>query len=511
MPKRYKLLAAAGFSLATMLTVAKAEVSFDFTPPQNNVDGNLVLLIGQDLEMSPAIQSVDEATGGRLSIALEQADFSGDFGSSLKLHAMTPYETVVVVGTGDEELVSRKLADLGGHAAAHADDNSTLITGNLETEVAAAGAWLAKGFALRSYSFDKYKSDSGEEDSTNSVTIMSASSSADRDLYNTDLRYVVEGVTFARDIGTEPGNKVYPEIVADRVRTLFSGVRNVRIDILDAADIRREGMGSLMGVGLGSINDPRLVVIRYNGAGANEDPIALVGKGITFDTGGISIKPNNGMWLMKSDLSGAVAVAGSVYAAAKRQAPVNIVGLLPLAENMPSQDAIRPGDVLTTMGGKTIEIISTDAEGRLVLADAVQYAQENYNPRLLLNIATLTGSAARAVGDDYAVVITRDLETSLDMMEIGERAGEDVWPLPLHPSHFDQIKSDIADIKNTGGAPGASIGAAVVGTFIDEDQPWVHLDIAGVDWRDSSNPTTPKGHAGWGVRFMDQLIREESE
>jgi leucyl aminopeptidase len=183
---------------------------------------------------------------------------------------------------------------------------------------------------------------------------------------------------------------------------------------------------------------------------------------------------------------------------------------MPLAENMPSQDAIRPGDVLTSMAGKTVEIMSTDAEGRLILLDAVHYAQVEFEPRLLLNIATLTGSAARATGDEYAVVITRDMALSLEMMDIGEASGEDVWPLPLHPNHFTQIESLIADIKNTGGYPGASIGAAVIGTFIAEDLPWVHLDIAGVDWRDEATPTAPVGHAGWGVRFMDTLLRREA-
>ena len=216
------------------------------------------------------------------------------------------------------------------------------------------------------------------------------------------------------------------------------------------------------------------------------------------------------MWYMKSDMSGAAAVAGAVLAAAKRGEAVNVVGLMPLAENMPSQDAIRPGDVLTSMSGKTVEVLNTDAEGRLLLLDAVHYAQVEHEPRLLLNIATLTGSAARATGDEYAAVITRDMALSLEMMEIGEAAGEDVWPLPLHANHFTQIESRIADIKNIGGSPGASIGAAVVGAFIAEDLAWVHLDIAGVDWRDEATPTAPIGHAGWGVRFMDALLREEA-
>ena len=183
---------------------------------------------------------------------------------------------------------------------------------------------------------------------------------------------------------------------------------------------------------------------------------------------------------------------------------------MPLAENMPSQDAIRPGDVLTSMSGKTVEVLNTDAEGRLLLLDAVHYAQEVHAPRMLVNIATLTGSAVRATGAEYAAVITRDIALSLEMMEVGKDAGEDVWPLPLHANHFKQIESTIADIKNVAGIPGASIGAAVIGTFIDEDLEWVHLDIAGVDWRDEATPTAPVGHAGWGVRFLDELVRREA-
>ncbi len=267
-------------------------------------------------------------------------------------------------------------------------------------------------------------------------------------------------------------------------------------------------MGALLAVGKGSIHDPRMLVINYRGGG-DEAPIALAGKGITFDTGGISIKRNDGMWAMKADLSGAAAVAGTLLAVAKRKAEVNVVGVMPLAENMPSQDAFRPGDVLTTMQGTTIEIISTDAEGRLLLSDAVRYAQDEFKPRMLLNIATLTGSAGRALADEYAALITRDWDLSVEMMEIGKTSGELVWPLPLHPNHFDQLKSDIADIKNSGvGSPGASIGAAVVGTFVDEGLPWVHLDIAGVDWLNSPIAVSGKGAQGWGVRFMDQIIRE---
>jgi leucyl aminopeptidase len=214
---------------------------------------------------------------------------------------------------------------------------------------------------------------------------------------------------------------------------------------------------------------------------------------------------------MKSDLSGAAAVAGTLYATAQRGENINLIGFMPLAENMPSQDAIRPGDVLGTMKGVSIEVISTDAEGRLILADAVYYAQQKYKPKMLVNIATLTGSAGRALSDEYAAVITRDFALSTKMMDIGELSGELVWPLPLHANHFKQIESPIADIKNSGaGNPGASVGAAVVATFIEKDLPWVHLDIAGVDWLEADIDVAPKGSQGWGVRFMDQLVRDNA-
>lgn len=501
------ILSAAIFTFLTA-PVATAAPGFTFDTGEAPTAGDVVVYVGPDAVLGASASAIDAATGGRLATALEIEAFDGSFGQHLVLRAMAPYATITVIGTGDEPLTERQLTDLGGHAAmANDDDGLTILAEGLPTGIETAGAYLAKGYGLGSYAFTKYLSTEPAADYE--VRIHGAPESA-RNLFETNLVHLVEGVSLARDLGTEPGNTLWPATFVDRVRAAFRGVGNVRFRVLDAGDIRREGMGALMGVGQGSIHDPRLLVVEYTGAGRDDAPIALVGKGITFDTGGISIKPNDGMWYMKSDLSGAAAVAGAVLAAAKRGENVNVVGVMPLAENMPSQDAIRPGDVLTTLSGKTIEIMSTDAEGRLILADAVTYAQREFAPRMLLNIATLTGSAARATGDEYAVVITREMPLSLEMMEIGKAAGEDVWPLPLHPNHFDQIKSPIADIKNTGGTPGASIGAAVVGTFIEEDLPWVHLDIAGVDWLEAGTPTSPAGHAGWGVRFMDQFLRSEA-
>ena len=499
------------FGAAALSSAAPAMPEFSFNAGDLPDDGNVVLYVTEGGELSDLGANLDAATGGRVSDAVEMTEFAGEFGEILTLPGVSPFRQVVLIGVGGEQLSARQLHDLGGHAAMAADDEDGLaiVIDALNESVDGAGAHVALGYALGDYRFTAYKTvEDIEEDGE--VTLV-ASGASDRRRFDSDLAHLAEGIALARNLGTEPGNSLWPQRFVERVESAFDNVENVTLTTLDADGIRERGMGALMGVGQGSIHDPRLLIVEYRGSDDDEAPIALVGKGVTFDTGGISIKPSENMWYMKSDLSGAAAVAGAVLAAARRGEDVNVVGLMPLAENMPSRDAIRPGDVLTSMSGKTIEIMNTDAEGRLLLLDAVHFAQVEFEPRLLLNIATLTGSAARATGDEYAVVITRDISLSLEMMEVGAAAGEDVWPLPLHPNHFTQIESPIADIRNTGGSPGASIGAAVVGTFVADDLPWIHLDIAGVDWRDEATPTSPAGHAGWGVRFMDTLLRREAD
>jgi leucyl aminopeptidase len=493
---------------------AKAQTTPNFATEANLEGRDITLFVGEGGALQTGGLSLDDAVTSRIEAAIASTKFKGKFGKALHLHALAPFDTVTIIGVGDQTLDARHLAELGGHirAAQDEDGDAVILSAGIDTTPDAA-AHLAFGYALRGYEFTRYKSRKEEDASARTQTpvFLTNAPSEAAARWSSDLVHLVEGVFLARDMGTEPGNTIYPQAFVDRVRAAFRGVADVRIEVMDAAAIRRAGMGALMGVGQGSIHDPRLMVITYRGTGAPDAPIALVGKGITFDTGGISIKPNDGMWAMKSDLSGAAAVAGTVLAAAKRGAPVHVVGVMPLAENMPSQDAIRPGDVLTTMSGQTIEIISTDAEGRLILADAVRYTQDRHEPSLLINIATLTGAAARALDDDYAAIITRDYSLSEALMELGLTIGEDVWPLPLNEDHFEAIKSDIADIKNTGGNPGASIGAAFVGSFIDEDQEWVHIDMAGVDWLNTDKPVAPKGHHGWGVRFLDGVLRARHE
>jgi len=268
-------------------------------------------------------------------------------------------------------------------------------------------------------------------------------------------------------------------------------------------------MGALTGVGMGSARPPRLLVVRYRGVGAPAGgPLVLAGKGITFDSGGLSLKPGSGMGEMKMDMSGAASVTGAVLSLAKSGAPVNVVAVSALAENMPDGAAIRPGDVLTAMNGKTIEIISTDAEGRLVLADALVWAERNLKPSAIVDLATLTGAVRTALGDDYAGLFGRG-DALLDrVMAAGEQTGEGLWKLPLHPSYAKDTASTIADIKNTGdGGAGAGTGAWFIGEFVSRDTPWAHLDIAGVAYG-AANAVKPAGSAGFGVRLLDLLARD---
>ena len=299
----------------------------------------------------------------------------------------------------------------------------------------------------------------------------------------------------------------------DRARSAFRGVPRVRITVLDEKDMERAGMGSLLGVGMGSARPPRLLIVEYNGSDSEDAPVVFAGQGGTVDTGGISIKGSKGLWRMKYDMSGAAAVTGTVLALAKRKAPVDAVAIAALVENMPSQKAQRPGDVRTSMSGKTIEVVNTDAEGRLILADAVWYGQETFDPAVLVDVATLTGSIRVALGASYAGLFSRHDELAEQLLAAGATAGEDLWRMPLHPDYVKMIKSDIADVKNSveGGYGGASTGAEFIGSFVKPETRWAHLDIAGKAWEFEGRVDSPRGAAGWGVRLLDQFVRDNYE
>lgn len=500
--------------LLILAAPAMAQRPIDFSPFEWPASGSIVVPVAEGDALSGLAAELDARTNGAVSMAVTEAGFRGEKKQTLTLFGIKPYARIDLIGVGGGAVDRVTAEDFGGLAASLNDGSSGTSVGILWARVEhtdeANAARVAFGHQLGDYRFDRYQQERLDPATRGGITVYSDDASAAAQFAD-DLAHVAAAIYLARDLSSEPGNVIYPQSFVDRVRVQFQGLKNVNIRVLDERDLQRLGMGAHLGVGSGSSRPPRLLIVEYL-AGGDRPTLALAGKGITFDTGGISLKGNDGMWRMKGDMTGAAVVTAAVLAAARREAEVNVVSLAALAENMPSGTAIRPGDVLTSMSGKTIEISSTDAEGRLVLSDAVHYAQAEYAPDVLIDIATLTGSVGRAVGPDYAGLFSRHDELAGQLLAAGSTAGELLWRLPLNDTYFEQIKSEIADVINGGATgAGASIGAAFVGTFVAEDQVWAHLDIAGVDSAEEALPTIPKGFTGWGVRVLDEYLRRYHE
>ena len=374
-------------------------------------------------------------------------------------------------------------------------------------------AHVAYGAKLGAYYFDKYYTDNERDQHQAELTVVTAQPAESRQYFQQELNPVADAIILTRNMSNEPANVIYPESFVAAWRQHFRGLPNIRIKVYDEQDMQKKGMGALYGVGKGSQRPPRLMVVEYSGGDKNQAPVAIVGKGITFDTGGISLKNPPNMWNMKFDMSGAASTMGTVYALAARGARINVVGVAALAENMPGPNAQRPGDVVHSMSGKTVQIRSTDAEGRLVLADGVYYADSQYNPALLIDLATLTGSVGRALGKDYAGLFTRHDELATAFITAGKNSGDQVWQLPLNEGHFKAIENKVADVMNSGpDAPGASAGAAFIGAFIRDTTPWVHFDIAGVAWNDKASPIHGSpGATGFGIRLLNEYPKTHHE
>ncbi|MFA7604551.1 MAG: leucyl aminopeptidase [Novosphingobium sp.] len=322
---------------------------------------------------------------------------------------------------------------------------------------------------------------------------------------------VAEGVEFTRQLVTEPANVIYPESFVARCQERL-GAAGLTLRVLDEAAMRDLGMGALLGVAQGSERPPRLLAIEWRNGPAGEKPVAFVGKGVTFDTGGISIKPAAGMEDMKWDMGGAAAVAGAMLALALRHARANVVGICGLVENMPDARAQRPGDVVTSMSGQTIEVINTDAEGRLVLCDALTWVQREYQPRAIVDLATLTGAIIAALANEYAGLFSNDDDLAARLTAAGEATGDRLWRFPMGPAYDKMLDSPIADMKNVGARFGGSITAAqFLARFVDKGTPWAHLDIAGTVWADKPGQTWDKGATGYGVRLLDRYVRDALE
>lgn len=372
-------------------------------------------------------------------------------------------------------------------------------------------ARVLMGLRLRNWRWDNYRTKLKDEQkvSLDTVTVVGAPSTAEKAW--SEMSALAEGVEFTRELVTEPANIVYPESFVERCRERFQGT-DAEIMVLDEDEMSSLGMGALLGVGQGSRRDSRILAIRWNGGKKGAKPIAFVGKGVTFDTGGISLKPGPGMEDMKWDMGGAGAVAGAMLALVKREAKANVVGVMGLVENMPDGNAQRPGDVVTSMSGQTVEVLNTDAEGRLVLCDALHWTQEKFKPARIVDFATLTGAIIISLGNEHAGLFTNNDKLSNDLVAAGKSSGDKLWRMPLAPAYDKLIDSPIADMKNIGGKGAGSITAAqFLQRFIENDTPWAHCDIAGTVWADKPGATWGKGATGFGVRLMDQLVRDTVE
>lgn len=496
-------------------------MKISFAKAAQPTEGALVVGVLENRELTASAKALDDETGGLIARAMTASRFEGKKDQSLLLQAPAglAVQRLLLIGLGKAaEFDALAAQALGGGAVAQlqaaGDQVITLVVDPIEGAPAATvelAAHAAFGAKLRSYRFDKYRTKEKKEDkpSVKKLVVSLSEQAAAKKLY-ASLDSVADGVFLTRDLVSEPANVIYPESLASRAKALTEA--GVEVEILGEKQMRKLGMGALLGVGQGSERESQLVVLRWQGAAdAATAPVAFIGKGVTFDSGGISIKPAGGMEDMKWDMGGSAVVIGLMKALALRKAKVNAVGVIGLVENMPSGTAQRPGDVVTTMSGQTVEVINTDAEGRLVLADALWYAQDRFKPQAMIDLATLTGAIVISLGDHYAGLFANDDDLAAKLVDAGKRTGELLWRMPLDDPYDKQIKSDIADMKNTGGREGGSITAAMFLKRFVKDGKWAHLDIAGVTWAKKDGPVTPKGATAFGVRLLDRLVADNYE
>ncbi|HVM38227.1 MAG TPA: leucyl aminopeptidase [Sphingomicrobium sp.] len=421
---------------------------------------------------------------------------------------------LLLVGTGTGAVTGENAEKLGSAVAARLQTSGEThavidLTGlALDPEAAAR---VALGAALRSWRYDRYRTKlkDKQKSTLTDLTIVGAAKGGEQRWRDRWLP-VVQGTELTRELVTEPANIIFPQSFVERCREAVEGT-GLEIEVLGLEQMRALGMGALLGVAQGSVREPQLLVLRWNGGG-DAAPLAFVGKGVTFDTGGISIKPAQGMEGMKWDMGGAGAVVGAMKALALRKAKANIVAVCGLVENMPDGNAQRPGDVVTTMSGQTVEVINTDAEGRLVLADAITWVQREHQPATIIDLATLTGAILVALGHEFAGLFTPDDELAQQLLAASDASGDKLWRMPLAQSFDRLIDSPIADIKNVGPREGGSITAAqFIQRFVDDGVKWAHLDIAGKAWSDKPGTGYDKGATGFGVRLLDQFVADQLE
>jgi len=488
------------------LTIKKAQ-------PARHKSSCLVVAMTEGKPLTPLLKELDKNLEGAISRVLKDKEFTGDKGQTLLLHCgkALSAQRLLLVGLGKPK--KQKLETLRQAAGSALDllREKKIHQFGLDLESFSfrgetsekQSQTVCEGLLLAEYQFNNYLTDKRSTPPVEAeVTLLTTGAVQERAARKGagQAEKIIAGVSLARNLVNEPGNIKSPEFLAATARTL-AREHGLKCTILERPELEKNGFGALLGVAQGSSRDPRLIVLEYQGGGKDEQPIALVGKGVVFDAGGISLKPAEKMDEMKMDMAGGAAVLGTLKAAALLQLPVNLVGIVPAVENLPSGTAYRPGDILTSLSGQTIEVLNTDAEGRLILADALSYA-ERFKPRVVIDLATLTGACIIALGHHAAAVLGNHDGLARQLIKAGERSGERLWQLPLWEDYAAQIKSHVADMKNIGGRPAGTITAAAFLQKFADNYTWAHLDIAGTAWEDKGSPCVPKGGTGFGVRLL---------
>lgn len=490
----------------------------------------LILFCPEEKKPSGKLAELDAKLKGLIGSSFKNKRFGGKLNQTLLLNTAKPIRAdhLLLVGLGKaKEITGEKLRQAAGTAARHAEksslstlsfyvpaDNSVNpICDGLAKSGDNFSQAVTEGGLLSLYHFDGYKQ--AEKDKPcriKQITLLTTEKSKVSSMRSAVKRgrHLAEAVYTSRDLISHPSNTVTPSYLADKAREIAKSF-GMTCKVLAPRDMGRLEMGALLGVAKGSQEPPAFIILEHRGGAKNDPPVVIVGKGITFDTGGISLKPPANMDEMKMDMSGGSVALATLFAAAALKIPMNVVGLIPASENMPGGTAIKPGDILKSMSGKTIEVLNTDAEGRLILADALTYAAR-YKPKAVIDLATLTGAVIVALGHQAAAVLGNNDELTNRLQQCGEVTGERLWPLPLWPEHEKAVKSDIADLKNIaspGVGAGTITGAAFLKAFAGE-QPWCHLDIAGTSWSGEDKPYTPKGASGFGVRLLIRFLEQEA-
>ncbi|OWJ94017.1 leucyl aminopeptidase [Pseudomonas sp. A46] len=478
----------------------------------------LVVAVGEGRKLGEAAKAVDAAADGAITTLLKRGDLAGKVGQTLLLHSLPNLKAdrVLLVGSGKERELSdrqfRKLiAAVNGVLKGLGGSDAALALGELQVKGRDAygkARLMVETLADGTYVFDRFKSQKADAPVLKKITLLGEKADvAELERGSAHAQAIAKGMAFTRDLGNLPPNLCHPNYLAEEAKALAKEHKHLKVDVLDEKKLKELGAGAFLAVAQGSEQPPRMIVLHYQGGKKDDKPFVLVGKGITFDTGGISIKPAAGMDEMKYDMCGAASVLGTFRALLELQLPINVVGLLACAENMPSGRATRPGDIVTTMSGQTVEILNTDAEGRLVLCDTLTYA-ERFKPQAVIDIATLTGACIVALGSNTSGLMGNDDALVKQILKAGEYADDRAWQLPLFDEYQEQLDSPFADIANIGGPKAGTITAGCFLSRFAKKFHWAHLDIAGTAWVSGGKE---KGATGRPVPLLTQYLLDRSQ